>query len=80
MGKSFLVEGGVGEGLVEEGREVGLGETEVEQAQVVPGPRGRVGGDAEAARDATGDGRPDVAEDTVEIETTQHTDEVIDGV
>ena len=80
MGQRLLVQHGVGEGLLEERREMGLREAEVEQAQVVTGPSGGVGGHAEALGDTAGDRRPDVAEHPVEIETAQHDDEVTDGL
>ena len=79
-GPSLGVQGGVAERLVEEGKERGAGQAQVEQAQVVPRPRRGVGGDAEAAGDAGRDGRAQVAQHTVEIETTEHVKKVTDGL
>ena len=53
---------------------------DVEQAEVVAGPRRRVRGHAETAGDAGRNGRTQVAQDAVEIETTEHVNKVTDGV
>ena len=58
----------------------GAEDQKVEKTKVVAGPRGRMGRHPEAPGDTAGDGSSDVAQDAVEIETTQHVDEVIDGV
>jgi hypothetical protein len=72
VGQGFLVETGIAERLVEKGNERCLGKAEVEEAQVVALPGRRMRGDAEPVGDASGDGRAEVAQDTVEIETTEH--------
>ena len=57
-----------------------LTQADVEKAQVVTGPRRRVRGHAKTAGDAGRHGRTQVAQDAVEIETTEHVNEVTDGV
>ena len=76
----LLVQHRVGEGLFEEGGERGLGDAEVEQPQVVAGPRRRVGGHSEAGGDAGGHAGAEVAQHAVEIEADQHGHEDIERV